>query len=399
MSRFLPYNPDQAYLLPPSVSDELGSNHLCFFIRRVVQRLEVRGFEQEYSAEGGALYAPELMLSVWLYAYAIGLTSARRLEQRLIEDLAFRYLAGGERIDNWALSAFRRRHSRAINDAFTRVLEMARALGMGQLGRVAIDSTRIRAHACRDRIDTEQRLRQERAKLRRQVRRWQKQCDHDESEPGGLAVTLADAAQKLAALPGRLERLRKSGLKKLSRSDGDARFLRERGGRFVLGYTAEIAVSDDHMIVGARLSQQPADTDSLVPLVDEVEQRCGTPPEVVLADSGFFSLENLRAMQQRAIDAYIPDSNLARELNTGQRHRSANQPRTRLQRRMRQKLRSPDGRAQYARRKAVVEPVIGILKQQRGMRQFRLRGKDKVAVEFTLSALAYNITRLYQRSR
>ena len=79
MSRFLVYNPEQAYLLPPSVQDELGEDHLCFFIRKVVARLDLSSFEQAYSEEGGALYAPELMLSVWLYAYALGITSARRL--------------------------------------------------------------------------------------------------------------------------------------------------------------------------------------------------------------------------------------------------------------------------------------------------------------------------------
>src|ERR1700687_5201828 len=144
MSRFLPYSPDQAYLLPPSVKDELGEDHLSIFLHRVVERLDLREFEQSYSEEGGALYAPELMLRVWLYAYALGITSARRLEQRLVEDLGFRYFAGGERVDNWALSAFRRRHGRAVNDVFTQILELARDLGWVRLGRVAIDSTRIK---------------------------------------------------------------------------------------------------------------------------------------------------------------------------------------------------------------------------------------------------------------
>src|SRR5215469_16095914 len=254
MSRFKQYSPDQAYLLPPSVRDELGPDHLCFFVRSVIERMDMSVFEQSYSVEGGELYAPQLMLAVWLYAYSLGVTSARQVERRLVEDLAFRYLAAGERVDNWALSAFRRRHVRALNDAFTRVLEMARELGLGKLGRVAIDSTRIRANASRDRIDTEQRLRHERAKLRRQVRRWQKQCDQDDSEPGGLQVAIADAERKLAAMPARLERLRKSGMKKLSPTDEDARFLRERGGGFVLGYTAEVAVTDDRLIAGVRVS-------------------------------------------------------------------------------------------------------------------------------------------------
>jgi transposase len=93
MSRFLEYSPEQAYLLPPSVKDELGGDHLSFFLHRVVERLELSEFEQAYSEEGGALYAPALMLKVWLYAYALGITSARRLEQGIVEDLALRYLA------------------------------------------------------------------------------------------------------------------------------------------------------------------------------------------------------------------------------------------------------------------------------------------------------------------
>jgi len=120
MSRFKSYSPEQAYLLPPSVRDELGANHLCFFVRGVVERLDMSVFESSYSVEGGELYAPQLMLGVWLYAYALGITSARQVERRVVEDLAFRYLAGGARVDNWALSAFRRRHGRALNDAFTR---------------------------------------------------------------------------------------------------------------------------------------------------------------------------------------------------------------------------------------------------------------------------------------
>ncbi len=392
MSRFRPYNPEQAYLLPPSVRDELGESHLCFFLRKLVGRLDLSRFAAAYSEEGGELYAPELMLGVWLYAYALGITSARRVEQRLVEDLAFRYLAGGERVDNWALSAFRRRHGRALNDAFTQVLEWARQQGMVKLGRVAIDSTRIAANACKDRVDSEQALRDMRAQLRRQVRAWQKEADRDDHEPGGLEVAIGELNRALDELPRRLERLKKSGLKKLSRTDEDARFLRQRGG-FVLGYTGEIAVSDDHLIVAQRVTQNVTDNGSLEPMLDQVEQRCGAPPGAALADSGFFSIDNLEQMERRNVDAYVPDSNLASELNLGTRCRV--KARAAAHRRMRAKLRSPAGEATYARRKAVVEPVFGVLKQQRGIRQFRTRGMQNVNNEFTLATLAFNITRLH----
>ena len=401
MSRFLPYSPDQAYLLPPSVKDELGEDHLSIFVHRVVERLDRSGLEEAYSEEGGALYAPELMLKVWLYAYALGITSARRLEQRIREDLGLRYLAGGQRPENWALSAFRRRHGRTLNDLFTQVVEMARKLGMGRLGAVAIDSTRIRAWASRDRIDTEQRLRNERAKIRRQIRRWQKACDaSDPDEGAGTRVQVEELEGRLAELPRRLERLRKSGEAKLSRGDGEARFLRERGG-FALGYTAEIAVSDDHLIVAQRITLNRCDVPALVPLVEEVEQRSRSRPEKVLADGGFYSNEIVRALQERGIEVYVPDPNLACELNTGKRARTIGRNRVRSPelKMMRQKLRSAAGRRVYARRKALVEPVFGVLKQQRGMRQFRTRGRERVAAEFTLAAMAYNLTRLFARRR
>jgi transposase len=351
MGRFLPYQPDQAYLLPPSVKDELEQDHLCFFIHDGVEHLDLKHFEQEYGEEGGMLYCPALLLKVWLYGYAQGITSARRLEQRIREDLGLRYLAGGARPDNWALSAFRRRHVRGLNDVFTQVLEMARAMKLGRLGQVAIDSTRIHAAASRNRLETEERLRQERAKLRRQIRKWQKQCDGEEPNEGsGMRVRVAGLQEQLAQMPRRLEKLRKSGLKQRSRTDEDARFLRERGG-FALGYTAEVAVNEDHLIVGQRVTQSATDNQSLIAMVEEAERQSGTKAEQVLADAGFFSLENLAELERRGIEGYIPDSNLARELNTGQRCRRMRL--SRGQRRMRQKLRSPAGRAVYQRRKAL----------------------------------------------
>jgi transposase len=396
MAKFLDYNPDQAYLLPPSVRDVLGPGHLCFFLRRVVAKLNLDAFRNEYGVEGGPAYAPEMLASVWLYAYALSVTSSRRLEQRIREDLAFRYLAGGVTPDHWTLNAFRRRHAKGLNDLFTQVVELARASGLGRLGHVAIDSTRIAANASRNRIDTEQALRDERARLRREIRRWQKQCDaEDPNEGAGVEVgseALARLERQLGEIPERLVRLQKSGLQKLSQSDPDSRFLRERGG-FVLGYTGTLAVSGDHLIVAQRVTQETNDNQALLPMVDLVEQQCGERPQRVSADSGFFSNENLQAMEERDIDAYVPDNNMARLLNRGGRLRQrATHP---AHRRMRRKLRSPVGRMIYARRKAIVEPVNGVLKEQRGMRRFRMKGLRNVAVEWTLASIAYNLTRMW----
>jgi transposase len=402
MPRFLPYNPEQAYLLPPSVRDVLGADHLAFFVHRVVERLDLGRFEEAYGEEGGALYAPALLLKVWLYAYALGITSARRLEQRIREDLGLRYLAGGAVPDNWTLSAFRRRHGRGLNDVFTQVLELARELGMARLGHVAIDSTRVRGAAAREGMETAKKLRRERARLRRQVRRWQQACNaEDPDENAGMAVKVAELERRLQEIPRRLERLRKSGQRQLSSSDPDSRFLRTREG-WQLGYSAEIAVNQDHLIVAQRVTQHASDNGSLLPMVDAVRAHCGELPRQVSADTGFFSLANLYGLRARGIAGYVPDANLSYEMKGKGRVQgmgSGHRVRDAEHRRMRRRLRSPGGRRIYRQRQAVVEPVFGVLKEQRGMRRFRLRGLQRVNLEFTLAAISYNLSRLYRATR
>jgi transposase len=397
MPNFLEYHPEQAYLLPPSVRDVLGAEHLCFFVHRAVEKLDLQEFVAGYAEEGHPAYHPALLLKVWMYAYALGVSSARRLEQRIREDLAFRYLAGGAQPDFWALNEFRKRHRRALNDVFTQVVELARSLGMGKLGHVAIDSTRIAANAAADSTDRVEHLRAARAKIRRQIRHWQRQCDHDDPNEGAGTEVAREALRKLeqqlAEIPVRLERLERTGVARLSRTDADSRFLRERRG-FTLGYTATVAVSRDHLIVAQQISTASNDTELLLPLVEQVERVCGERPQQASADSGFFSLANLAALELRGIDGYVPDSNLACVLNRGGRLKQrACHP---AHQRMRRKLRAAPGRATYRQRKALVEPLLGILKEQRGMRRFRMRGLASVAVEFALATTALNLTRLWR---
>lgn len=402
MSRYIIYNPEQAWLLPPSVRGELGEGHLAVFVHELVERLDLKQFEAEHSEEGRPSYPPQLLLKVWLYAYAVGVTSCRRLEQRIREDLGFRFLAGQLKPDHWTLNDFRRRHPKALNDVFTQVVEAARAIGLGRLGRVAIDSTRIQANASPDRSDSIEQLRRERARIRQRIRRWQKQCDQENAEPSGGSTADSEAwKQRLDEIPAQLEELRKSGQQRGSRSDPESRYLRQRGG-FCLGYTAEVAVSDDHLIVAQRVHQATNDNESLEAMTEATEGECGERPEAVLADCGYYSMEQIRAVQARGIEVCVPDRLMATELAGGKvaaemNHRQ--QRRTPGLQQLRQRLREPALRSCYARRKALVEPVFGVLKQQRGMRQFRRRGLEGVGTEWALATTAYNLTRLFQLRR
>jgi len=391
LSRFFPYDPNQAYLLPPNVKDVLGPEHLCFRLHAMVEAFDVSRFEEAYASEGRMAYPPRMMLKVWLYAFCLGVNSTRRLERRIREDLAFRYLAGGLAPDHKTLSEFLRQHRRAINDVFTQVVQMARRAGLGKLGHVAIDSTRVRANASRHKMVACDRGQW--AWDRRLVRAFQqKASQQDPEEDGGVSLRASEQEglhqQPVPALP-------KKGRQQISRTDPESRFLRTAQG-WELGYTADLAVSDDHLIVATRVTQNATDNASLVPMVEEVERQCRARPQKVSGDSGFFSGKALYAMKDLGIDLYVPDNNLKHEMGSGKRATGIGKNRIRdpEHRRMRVKLRRRAGRDIYQRRQALVEPVFGILKEQRGMRKFRRRGLAAVTTEWILAAIAYNITRM-----
>ena len=397
---FQEYSPEQAALLPLHVRDVLDEKHLVFLISAVVEKQDLRAWEMMYSEEGQRPYHPALLLKVLLYGFALGVRASRKMEQRIKEDLGFRYLAGGAEPDHKTLCEFLRRHGRGVNDLFTAVLEQLQAAGLGKLGVVALDSTRVKANASRDRIWSEVGLRAERARKRRQVRKWQRELvamGADEN-PGGVVAEMERVQQRLAEIPVELEKLRKSGQTKMSRTDADSRFLHSRDG-FVLGYTAEAAVSEDGLIVAARVTQAAIDQGSLVPLVQQTEQRCGQRPRKVLADAGFYSNENVEAMEECGVELYVPDAVLAREMKQGHAVRGAMRVSHPGLKRMRRRLRSPAGRRLYERRKGLIEPVFGTLKEHRGLRRFYRRGLAGVNVEFLLMALAFNLTRLHRMRR
>jgi transposase/IS5 family transposase len=356
-------------------------------------------FRDVYSDAGRPAYPPQMMLKLWFYAYSQGLTSSRRLEVRIREDLGYRFLAGSLKPDFWALNEFRKRHRKALNDVFTLVLEAARELGLGQIETVAVDSTRVQAEASPDRHDEPAKLRRERARLRQRVRRWQQRCERDNVDVEPAPKLVGQWRKRLDEIPKQLGELKKSGQKRGSRTDPASRYLKKRGG-FCLGYTAEVAVSDDHLIVAQRVHQAPTDHGSLKTMVKAVRRECKQLPGQVLADSGYYRAEELEAVERLKVEVYVPDSTLARalgkkepppEMNQRQRKRNPGLAERR------QKLCEPLGRAAMVRRKALVELVFGVLKQQRGMRRFRCRGLAAVSAEWTLAATAFNLTRMWTK--
>ena len=183
-------------------------------------------------------------------------------------------------------------------------------------------------------------------------------------------------------------------------TDPESRIMKGTDG-FVQGYNAQASVEPEMLlIVGQCVTEAANDKQQLAPMVEAIEQQSGQRPESILADSGYCSEQNLAHLES----AEQPERKIEAFIATGKQehgeHRLPCKPgplpkgATRVER-MKRKLQTKAGKAVYARRKCIVEPVFGQIKQARGFRQFLLRGKAKVRGEWALVCLTHNILRLH----
>jgi len=362
------------------------------------------------------------MLKVLLYGYATGVTSSRRLEARLASDVGFMFLAGQARPDHKTISSFRHRHLLAFGALFLQVLVLCQEAGLVKLGRVALDGTKVKANASRHKAMSYARMAEREAQLAAQVKAI---LDEAEATDAAEDAEFGDARgdelpPELRTREGRLARIReaRAALEQAARertgnpdavpepkaqrnfTDPASRIMLSKPDGWVQGYNAGAAVDDTaQVIVATAVTVDTTDTRSLPALVDQVRANTGRSPRRVLADAGYASDDNFAALDDRGIDAYIA---LGRD-----RHGAPvpPPPRGRIpaslsrRERMGRKLRTKAGRAHYARRKAIVEPVFGQIKEARGFRRFSLRGLEAVQAEWMLVAAVHNLGKLFTSGR
>jgi transposase len=428
---YRPYYPDEELLLPPSLRDGLPENHLAYFVSDVADNLDLSGMDAVYGNEkrGQPPYDPLMMTKVLLYGYCVGVFSSRRIERRLVEDIAFRVLAAGNQPNFRTVSDFRKIHLVTLEGLFEQVLKIALEAGAMKVGRVAVDGTKVKANASKHKAMSYDRMREKEKQLKAEVKQLLAQAE------------AADAAEDQQygkdrrgdELPAELQR-RETRIKKIQEAkraveqrardkavaegadpkqarpkdkdqnnftDPQSRIMKGADG-IVQAYNAQAAVEPKlQLIVGQTVTQAANDKEQLMPMLATMEEQSGQRPDDVLADSGYCSEKNLEALDseenpQRRIDGYIATER--------QKHDEYKEPcpkgplpkgATRVDR-MRRKLKTKAGKAVYAARKAIVEPVFGQIKQARGFRQFLLRGIDKVRGEWSMVCLTHNILKMYR---
>jgi transposase len=420
------YVPEQNLLLPTSLLDWLPDDHLCYFVSDVVDQLDLSVIESVYEEEdrGQPPYHPRMMTKVLLYGYCVGVFSSRRIQKRLVEDVAFRVLGAGNQPDFRTISDFRKLHLKALEELFQQMLRLTLETGTMKLGRVALDGSKLKANASKHKAMSYGRMRETEKRLREEVRKLMKQAeaaDKEEDSRYGRDRRGDELPEELQRRETRIARIReaKQALEERAReqaksegkdpeqaqptqkaqynfTDPESRILKVPDG-FVQGYNTQIAVEPVfQLIVGQRVTQAGNDKQQMEPLIEAMEAQSGQKPKGVLADSGYCSDDNLKYLARRRMEGFVATGK--------QKH---GEPRKSCQRgplprgasrveRMERKLETSVGAAVYATRKFIVEPVFGQIKQARGFRQFLLRGIEKVRGEWALICMTHNILKFHK---
>lgn len=433
---FLPYEPNQTFLLPPSPSEWLAENHLVYFVSEIIDRLDLQKFYARYDGDGrrNQPYDPALLVKVLVYGYATRVFSSRKLAKKLYEDVAFRVLGAGNFPSHRTLCDFRLKHLPELKELFVQIGRLAREMGMVKLGTIALDGTKVKANASKHKAMSYGRMKEQEQKLKHEIEVLLERARViDAEEDARLGAEQADE-QLPQELQRRQDRLAKIEAAKQRLEERQAQADRERGrhpddqqrrgdgagrpfnrpfgvpedkaqdnftdpqsrimklgGAFEQCYNAQAVVdADSQLIIASGLTNNAADNEQLVPMVEAVKDNLGELPKRVLGDSGFRSEDSFAKLEEyKEMEVLVA---LGRE---GKDRAAIDPQRYPATARMAERVTSPEGQAHYRRRKAIVEPVFGWIKHAMGFRQFSLRGIDKVAGEWGLVCLALNLRRMW----
>lgn len=456
--KYRPWSP-QAYAVQTfTPAERLGEGDLVFFLLEAVPCLDLQAFYAPYEVEtrGAPPFDPTMMACLLLYSYCVGVYSSRKIALACERNLAFLTLVGDDRPDFRTISDFRKEHLGALRGLFDQVVGLAAELGLLALGKLAFDGSKIKANASRHKAMSYGYMKKEKARLRAEIDVLLQQAQEtDAQEDAALGSRRGDELPaELARREGRLETI-EAAMKRLEeqakaqaeaerqrRAEAEAE--RQRAGKKRRGkeakpiseepedkaqtnftdpemkimpqsnkgfdYSGNAQVSVDssfQIIVACFVTTAANDVEQAVPLaqatLDNLKRAGVELPKdsdgqvkkiTALADTGYFSVAAVAGLEGRGFDPYVATKR--------QKHHEVEGPTAPLsaaataRERMAAKLATPEGKAVYARRKGIVEPVFGQVKGARGFRAFSLRGEEKVNGEWCLVCLTHNLLKIWR---
>jgi transposase/IS5 family transposase len=434
------------YLFPPSVQDWLPEKHLARFVVDVVSKLDLHELKMPYTGVGSEPFNPEMLLALLVYGYAMGVFSSRKLEQATYDSIAFRYIAANTHPDHDTIATFRKRFLEQLKPLFLQILLLAKTPGFLTLGKISLDGSKIQANASKHSAlswghatELEQQLKEEVARLMAMA----EAADVEVPEGMDIPAELARRDQRLKAIgeakaqlearaaerhaaeqaeyeAKQAEREAKAKAKgqppkgpepkapeagprdsdQINLTDEESRIMPASGKSFQQAYNVQAGVETESLlIVTEHVTQNANDKREVQPTLKALEQLAEPlgKAEALLNDNGYYSEDNVKACQEDKITPFIAVGRERHHLLLEQRWTDPPPlaPEADAVETMKHRLRTPEGRAIYGRRKCTVEPVFGIIKSVLGFRRFHLRGLKAVSGEWTLVSLAWNLKRLF----
>lgn len=434
---------EQGLLLPYDLSEWLPEDHLARFVVDIVDKLDIKDVYTKYQGKGSAAYDPRLLLALLFYGYSTGIFSSRKLEAATYDSVAFRFIASNHP-DHDTIATFRKRFLGEIQDWFKSILLIGKELDLVKMGNIYIDGTKTQANASPAKAMSYEYMKRLEEQLESEIKELLSMAaTQDEKENGPQLVIPEELkrredrlekikqAQKVVESRGKdrfkgiekeykqtvsrkKKKEKQTGKKQGARvpkapdpatatrgtdqynfTDPESRIMKTSKG-FNQCYNAQPAVNEDIIIVGAYSNNHGSDANEFIPVIKSVVSGLGKITAAV-ADTGYFSETNVL----KAKKGIEPIISVARESHNGFLKNFFSKkeqilPDDSVKQKMRKRLDSPQGSAIYKKRKQIVEPVFGIIKEVLGFRRFSLRGEKKTNGEWTLVCLAYNIKRLFK---
>jgi transposase len=440
------WSPDQAYLFPPSPHDWLPEDDLVYFLLDTVATLDLSPFFAHYERElrGQPPFHPRMMVALLLYCYATGTRSSRRIMRRCRVDVACRVIVGSDIPDFRTISDFRKTHLARLEMLFVEVLKLCALAGLAKVGTIALDGTKVKANASRHKAMSYDRMKSEETRLKGEVAKLMAEAEaaddgddarhgpdrHGDELPDELArrqsrLAKIQEARKLLEERARIEATEEAARRQaegksppkvppaeavpdpkdqINFTDPESRIMKVSNKGWDQCGNAQAVANEHQIILAADVTDRSNDARQLVPMADQARANLDAAGveeaiKAMLGDSGFYSEANATALEGRKIEPYLATERLKHN------ERVAAAPRGRIpsgltaKQRMARKLRTKKGRQMYARRKGMIEPVFGQLKQVLGFRQFSMRGLAAMRGEWRLMATVHNLLKLWRRGQ
>jgi len=443
--KFRDWSPGQSLLFPPSPRDWLAENHLVYFLLEACEEIDLSPLLQSYDSELGGQppFHPRMMLALLLYSYCVGVFSSRKIAERCQTDLAFRVIVGEDIPDFRTICGFRHRHLEEVEHLFVEVLRLCRAAGLLKVGRLALDGTKLKANASRHKAMSYGRMQTEEQRLEVEIKALLDEAqstDDAEDAEHGVDRRGDELPAELSRRQGRLEKIRqaKAALEERARTkaaedaaaraaegrpapkldpqqavpnskdqynftDPESRIMKTSSKGWDQCGNAQAVANEAQIIVAADVTDQANDSRQLQPMVEQTVENldaAGVTENVqaFTADAGYYSEENVAALDEndRVEEVYIATGRLKHHEQLPESPKGRPPKDLTAKEQMARKLRTKRGRKEYARRKAIIEPVFGQTKQGRGFRQFLLRGLRQMKSEWKLVCLTHNLLKLFR---